>query len=195
VIECRLVPCRLTIVVPRRKSQTHAGGLATAHEDTHSARPQAAGACFVPIGAASPVRLTSEDAISQFRGCPASAGSSGSVAQVLFEELGNEGIDVGVFEATVAAVGDRVKRHFDAGFLQGVGQNLALVERFTPVPFLTCLAVSSPCWRGVGYFDFFLLPRVNCSRRARASLLPMSRRATIRATCSLRGRDVPPSQL
>jgi hypothetical protein len=49
--------------------------------------------------------------------------------------------------------------------------------------------------RGADYFDLFRFLPANCSKRVRASLLPMPRRTAMRATCCLRGRDVSLSQL
>jgi len=50
-----------------------------------------------------------------------------SVVQVLFEELGDEGLDVGVLESAVAAALDGVEGCLDAGVLQGLVEHLALV--------------------------------------------------------------------
>lgn len=49
------------------------------------------------------------------------------VVQVLFEELGDDELDVGVLESAVAAALDGVEGCLDAGVLQGLVEHLALV--------------------------------------------------------------------
>ena len=52
-----------------------------------------------------------------------------STAQMFVEELGDEGLDLGVFEAAVTAARDGVQGGLDAGLLERVQKDLALVVR------------------------------------------------------------------
>jgi hypothetical protein len=52
-----------------------------------------------------------------------------SLPEVLLEELEDKGIDLGVFEAAVAAARDGAQGRLDTGFLESVLEDLALVVR------------------------------------------------------------------
>jgi len=47
--------------------------------------------------------------------------------QMFAEEVADEGIDIGVLKAAVAAAGDRVKRHRHARIVQSLAEDLTLV--------------------------------------------------------------------